>query len=198
MNEQRLCQNVNALLDRLTYANSSIHIFKSILAVYDNQEQDLLLPDMNFWRVVCDNCCFRALAELAKTYDEGKDSIGLQKLLNQAEQTRPEESVRELVKAARESYSSLHPLRDKLKILRDKGLAHSDKEYASNLKLLVSEHGMPLEDIETLIRTAAEICSDILVAFTGTGRSIELFLNDDASGIIHDLRIARGKSNDRY
>lgn len=198
MNEQRLCQNVNALLDRLTYANSSIHIFKSIIAVYDNQEQDLLLPDMNFWRVVCDNCCFRALAELAKTYDEGKDSIGLQKLLNQAEQTRPEESVRELVKAARESYSSLHPLRDKLKILRDKGLAHSDKEYASNLKLLVSEHGMPLEDIETLIRTAAEICSDILVAFTGTGRSIELFLNDDANGIIHDLRIARGKSNDRY
>lgn len=191
MNKERVCKNANAIMDRLTYANSSINIFCSVIKVYNSQESDVLLPDINFWKVVLDNCIFRALVELAKTYEEGTSSVGLKKLINQVEQISENNTTKQLVIETREKYSATEGLCKKLRTLRDKGLVHADKGYVLDLKTLTKEYGLSIEEIQLLINNAAEICNDILVEFTGTGRSLALLLNDDASWILDDLRFAR-------
>ena len=198
MDEKKLCQNLNAILDRLTFANSSLNIFKSVISTIRNGEKDFLIRDINFWKVVTDNCCFRALAELAKTYDEGKDSVGLLKIINQADQLRSDESMKALVKEAREKYANLAPLRDNLRVLRDKGLAHSDKKYAVDLIALVSTYGLPVDELNMLIDTAADISSAILGELTGVGRSVELSLPDDAYAIIEDIKYAEAQRKAAY
>ena len=198
MEQEKLCQNINATLDRLTFANSSLNIVRSIQAAYKKEGKELFIRDINFWKTVTDDCCFRALVELAKTYEEGKDSVGLQKILNQTEQLLPNEQIKQLLEQAREKYATLEPLRDKLRILRDKGLVHSDKKYASDLNTLVTEYGLPLDELNILIDTAAEICSDILGELTGTGRTIELALSDDASEIIKDIKFAQMKQKEEH
>ena len=189
MDKETVCRNADAIMDRLTYANSSINIFKSILDFYKKDDPELPLPDLNFWVAVADNCCFRSLAELAKTYDEDEEAVGLRRLMNQAEQTKSV-GIKAILQLARENYDKLAPQREKLKILRDKGLAHSDKKYATNLQSLVSAYGLSLEEQLALINTAADICNDILAEFTGVGRSVALAHNDDARGILEDVRIA--------
>lgn len=190
MDKETVCKNANAIMDRLTYANSSINVFKSILNVYETVDQELLLPDLNFWIVVADNCCFRALAELAKTYDENKRVVGLCKLMNQAEQTK-NTAIKPILQSARENYDKLTPQREKLKALRDKGLAHSDKKYVTNLQSLVSAYGLSLDEQAVLISTAVDICNNILTEFTGAGRFVEVILRDDASGVILDAYLAK-------
>ena len=190
MDKETVCKNATAIMDRLTYANSSINIFKSILDFYEKDDPELLLPDLNFWIAVADNCCFRSLAEIAKTYDEDEEAVGLRRLMNQAEQTKSA-GITAILQSARENYDKLAPQREKLKTLRDKGLAHSDKKYATNLRSLVTTYSLSLEEQSALINTAADICNDILAAFTGVGRSVALAHNDDARGILEDVRIAR-------
>lgn len=191
MDEEKLCQNLNAILDRLTFANSSINIFKSILTAYRKEGKELFVRDINFWKVVTDNCCLRTLVELAKTYDEGKDSVGLMKIINQTDQICSDEATKILLKDARKRYNDLEPLRNKLRVLRDKGFAHSDKKYAADLNALVTTYGLPLDELDLLLNTAADICSDILGTITEKGRSVELTLPDDATEIIEDMKYAR-------
>lgn len=190
MDIESICQNANAILNRLTYVNSSINISKSIKSAFDSEARELLLPDINFWIVVWDNCMFRALLELAKTYEEGQDVIGIQKLINQVSQTKPSTNKKALVQESQEKYDVLKSSRDKLRTLRDKGLAHADKEYLTDLECLVSEYGLSSAKIDELINSAAEICNDILIEFSGEGRSVAVALNDDASGIIRDVKLA--------
>ena len=189
MKTERICQNINAIFDRLTNAYASLSVFKSIIVVYDSQEKYLLFPDINFWRTTIDNCIFRALVELAKTYEEGPDAIGLQKLMNQVEQSKSANSY-QLVHEALKRYDALIAPRTKLKTLRDKGLVHADKKYMADLKSLLSQYGLSIQEIYNLLNTAAEICNGFLVEFTGESRSVALALNDDASGVLEDVRIA--------
>ena len=190
MDEKTVCKNANAIIDRMTYANSSINIVKSILSVYEKNEQKILYRDLNFWIAVADNCCYRALSELAKTYDEYKNAVGLRKLMNQAEQTKST-TIKVILQTNLEKYENLTPQREKLKTLRDKGLAHSDKKYATNLQSLVSTYGLSLDEQLVLINTAVEICNDILAEFeNGNVRTVVLLLKDDARGVLQDVRIA--------
>lgn len=193
MDIETICKELDEVVCRLYFANSSINIAKSVFAACENGKQDILAPDFFFWQTVLDNCYFRALSELAKTYDESKGSVGLRKIINQIEQAGWDDAAekKNLVKSANEEYESALELREKLKILRDKGLMHADKAYAANLKELVSANRMPTAEIERLITTAMDICNSFLGEFTGVQRALFSPLNDDASSIISDLEKAR-------
>ena len=190
MEKEIICKNANAIFDRLINAYACMSVLNSITAVYDRNEEYLFLPDINFWRLVADNCVFRTLVELAKTYEEGKDAIGLQRLINQVEQSKTATGNSVFIQEAKEKYAALYESKEKLKTLRDKGLVHADKKYMADLKVLLSEYGLSLREIYSLLNTAAEICNDILVEYTGVGRSVALALNDDASGVIKDIKLA--------
>ena len=60
----------------------------------------------------------------------------------------------------------------------------------ADLKSLLSQYGLSIQEIYNLLNTAAEICNGFLVEFTGESRSVALALNDDASGVLEDVRIA--------
>lgn len=189
MDEERICKNADALFERLKNAYTSMSIFGSLMEVYNSQERYLLLPNISFWRAIIDNCVFRVLVELAKVYEEGQEAIGVQRLINQVEQTRCINSV-ELVQSAKTKYAALTEAREKLKILRDKGLVHADKKYMSDLDHLLSEYGLSVREIYVLLNTATEICNDIMYELTGMRKSIALALNDDARGVLEEIRIA--------
>ena len=190
MEKETICKNANAIFDRLLNAYSCMSVFISIKDVYDRREEYLFLSGTNFWRMVTDNNIFRTLVELSKIYEEGKDAVGLKKLINQVEQSKTEFDNTELVQKANKKYAEVEESKAKLKTLRDKGLVHSDKEYMADPKRLLSEYGLSLREIYALLNTAAEICNDILIEFSGTRRYITPVLNDDASGVIQDLRLA--------
>lgn len=161
----------------------------SLKAVYHSQERYLLLSNNSFWRAIIDNCLFRTLAELAKVYEEGQEAVGVQRLINQIEQTKSSNSV-ELVQSAKAKYTALAEAREKLKTLRDKGLVHADKKYMTDLDLLLSEYGLSVREIYNLLNTATEICNSIMYELTGVRKSIALALNDDARGVLEEIRIA--------
>ena len=198
MEKETICNNANAIFDRLLNAYSCMSAFKSIKSVYDRHEEYLFLSGTNFWRMVTDNCIFRTLVELSKIYDEGKDAVGLKKLINQVEQSKTEFENAELVHTAKEKYAALSNSKEKLKTLRDKGLVHSDKEYMADPKQLISEYAPSLPEIYALLNTAAEICNDILVEYTGERRSVTRVLFEDASGVISDLKLAYEAKKKRF
>ena len=95
-----------------------------------------------------------------------------------------------MVQSAKTKYAALTEAREKLKILRDKGLVHADKKYMSDLDHLLSEYGLSVREIYVLLNTATEICNDIMYELTGMRKSIALALNDDARGALEEIRIA--------
>lgn len=194
MDTNTICLEINAMLDRLTYVNSSMNINKSICEALDApQEKEIILQDFNFWQTVLENCTYRALSELSKVYDNHKDAVGIIKVINQAEQIKWEnrKHKKRLVEDAKRQYESVASIRDKLVILRDNGLAHSDKSCTINLRDFVTAHRVSKTEIKKLIDTAENICNGFLVEFTGEGRTIVLALNDDARHIIADLKYAK-------
>lgn len=193
MEIEKVCKELDEVVKRLYFANSSINIAKSVYAACEENKQDVFAPDIFFWHTVLDNCFYRALSELAKTYDESKDSAGLKRIINQVEQAKWKnpETQKRLVKSANEKYEETKVLGEKLRRLRDKGLMHTDKAYATNLKEFVDANRMPIPEMDHLIETAMEICNSFLGEFAGVQRDLFSPLNDDASGIISDLEIAR-------
>ena len=139
-----------------------------------------------------DNCSYRILAELAKIYDENKESSGLLYLLNDKKDFLfKSEDVEASLISLKNEYEKISDLRTKLKTIRDKGLFHSDKKYAASLKPLVEQYKLKSEEINRLICLAEKICNMLLEKINGSGKSIELALNDDAKYILEDLKLLR-------
>lgn len=192
--KEEFCQRITKILYQLTYANSSIHIIESIdcfLSACDSNK-DVLKKDINFWKVILDNCNYRVYAELAKIYEEDKQSMGLRKIINICEQHQSwflnNQSASNVIEKLNNQYDSMNNLRIKLKAIRDQGLFHQDKKYILNLRQLVEDQKIELNDKKLLLHTAAEICNTILEHITGERKSIEVLFNDDARYILMDLK----------
>lgn len=149
-----------------------------------------MMPNFSFWFAVMDSCMYRTLMEIAKAYEKRKGNIGLYKLLNQAEQAKKEDSARKLICKSRAKYEKLKDEQEKLFALRDCALAHADKNYLINLGELLHDNGLKLAEIEELLKTAEEICNDILVELTGCDQPVKISPCDDGSSVIADVRMA--------
>ncbi len=190
--KEEFCAKINSILDRLIVANSSAHIISSIIRFIEDGNEAVLQSDINFWKLIMDNCSYRILAELAKIYDENKESSGLLYLLNDKKDFLfKSEDVEASLISLKNEYEKISDLRTKLKTIRDKGLFHSDKKYAASLKPLVEQYKLKSEEINRLICLAEKICNMILEKINGSGKSIELALNDDAKYILEDLKLLR-------
>ena len=191
MEKSKICKNAGMLLARLAYARASMNIHKSIQEGFKAPEKEVLEAAYMFWVVTMDNCIFRALMELAKAYEDRQHNIGLKKLINQVEQAKLGDDVMELVRDARTKYNEISDIREKLCALRDHGLAHADKYYLTNPGKLLSNFHLKLNEIETLLNTAMDICNSFLDKLTGIENAFISGLNDDASGIIQELIYAK-------
>ena len=190
--KEEFCAKINSILDRLIVANSSAHIISSIIRFIEDGNEAVLQSDINFWKLIMDNCSYRILAELAKIYDENKESSGLLYLLNDKKDFLfKSEDVEASLISLKNEYEKISDLRTKLKTIRDKGLFHSDKKYAASLKPLVEQYKLKSEEINRLICLAEKICNTLLEKINGSGKSIELALNDDAKYILEDLKLLR-------
>lgn len=193
--KEEFCAKINSILDRLIFANSSAHIISSIIQFIEDGNEAVLQSDINFWKLIMDNCSYRILAELAKIYDENSESIGLLYLLNYSNAKKDilfkSEDAETSLLSLKNEYEKISDLRIKLKIIRNKGLFHSDKKYAANLKPLVEQYKLKSEEINRLICLAEKICNTLLEKINGSGKSIELALNDDAKYILEDLKLLR-------
>ena len=190
--KEEFCAKINSILDRLIVANSSAHIISSIIRFIEDGNEAVLQSDINFWKLIMDNCSYRILAELAKIYDENKESSGLLYLLNDKKDFLfKSEDVEASLISLKNEYEKISDLRTKLKTIRDKGLFHSDKKYAASLKPLVEQYKLKSEEINRLICLAEKICNMLLEKINGSGKSIELALNDDAKYILEDLKLLR-------
>ena len=190
--KEEFCAKINSILDRLIVANSSAHIISSIIRFIEDGNEAVLQSDINFWKLIMDNCSYRILAELAKIYDENKESSGLLYLINDKKDFLfKSEDVEASLISLKNEYEKISDLRTKLKTIRDKGLFHSDKKYAASLKPLVEQYKLKSEEINRLICLAEKICNMLLEKINGSGKSIELALNDDAKYILEDLKLLR-------
>ena len=190
--KEEFCAKINSILDRLIFANSSAHIISSIIRFIEDGNEAVLQSDINFWKLIMDNCSYRILAELAKIYDENKESSGLLYLLNDKKDFLfKSEDVEASLISLKNEYEKISDLRIKLKTIRNKGLFHSDKKYAASLKPLVEQYKLKSEEINRLICLAEKICNMLLEKINGSGKSIELALNDDAKYILEDLKLLR-------
>ena len=190
--KEEFCAKINSILDRLIVANSSAHIISSIIRFIEDGNEAVLQSDINFWKLIMDNCSYRILAELAKIYDENKESSGLLYLLNDKKDFLfKSEDVEASLISLKNEYEKISDLRIKLKTIRNKGLFHSDKKYAASLKPLVEQYKLKSEEINRLICLAEKICNTLLEKINGSGKSIELALNDDAKYILEDLKLLR-------
>ena len=191
MDTERIVNELNGVMNRLTYAYSSAQILRSIEHQFQCGNKDIFIGrDINFWRVVTDNCAFRVLAELAKIYDEDRESAGLHTIFNQVEQTEKGKAT-DILQVVRLRYDRVKEKRDKLKLLRDKGLFHSDKRYAGDLKELTSKNRFLPDDQDALIECAAQICNKLLEYYTGQQRAIETLFPCDVGGIVEDVKKAK-------
>ena len=190
---EEICKKIDGVLNRLTYANSSMHIIASIIQfASENKDSCVLSQDINFWIVILDNCGFRIYGELASIYESSSQTAGLKYLLDFCEQNQSiflePQNARDILKKLRQKYNETSVLRNRLKTIRDQGLFHLDKHHASDLGEFVKKESISFEEKNTLIHVAAEICNTLLENIRGEGRSIELYLNDDARYILEDLK----------
>ena len=200
MMKEEFCKKIHTILGQLTYANSSIHIISSIdKFISEGDNIDILVPDINFWKVILDNCGYRIYAELAKVYDEHPQAMGLKCLMDFCEQNQSifldPECAPMVLKQLRQQYDAVSDLRAKLKAIRDQGLFHLDRKYALNLCMLLKQETICFDEQTALLHTAAEICNTILEYITGERRSIEVLLNDDARHILEDLKCLKRKKD---
>ncbi len=191
---EEICDKINGVLDRLTYANLSMHIISSIMNfASENENASVLFRDNNFWLIVLDNCVYRVYAELANIYESSSQTAGLNYLLNYCEQNNKQiffdsQNASVIIKELRKKYNETSDLQNRLKTIRDQGLFHSDRHHVSNLGAFIENESLSIKEKNKLIRVASEICNTLLENIKGEGRSIELCFNDDARYILEDLK----------
>ena len=69
---------------------------------------------------------------------------------------------------------------------------HFDKKYFAELKRLIEENKMILEDIRILTQVAGKICNDFRIALIKEEKALFVYMNDNAKYIFEDIKFAKG------
>lgn len=164
-----------------------------------------------FWGMTLDNFLYKSFIGLAKLYDEHKDCVGLKKLINICEQNQilfPQENVSiygetdtredivhreyvditQTIQVAKLKYQSVQDFREKLILLRDKYLAHSDKQIFLDIKSLYNEIAVKKENIDALIQTAGDIANAFLSNLSNTAVNISFDNAEDYKNLLRCVK----------
>ena len=204
MTTEKLEAILNKTLGEITIIKSNWFIWKGLREEMREgaKYEKLLEYSPCFWTITLDNLLSKTLLGTAKLYDEDKECMGLQKIINTCEQNQKlfpknrtvkckdgytgEElsyieqiDISECVRNARQKYQTVQNFRMQLIVLRDKHLAHTDKKIAVDAEELYHEVSLKGESLEKLIETAANITNSFLANLSGTVVHTEFHNADD-------------------
>ena len=191
MTSEELVLILNEMLHEITIIKTNWTIWKGLKnELYEGAEYEVVLGySPCFWTVTLNNLLDKALLGTAKLYDEHKGCYGLKKIINLCEQNQKlfpkchelkckdgytgeefshttKRDISAEIKTARQKYQSLQDARTQLTTLRDKHLAHSDKNFFLDASGLYNEVSLKGETLEVLIDTAADITNSFFAALS--------------------------------
>ena len=185
--EAIIIQQLNQISEIKTY----VEIWTNLCQKFqpDEKYRDVYEWSPYFWQVVLENFQDRFLMETAKLFDDDRNCRSIDKLIKTCEQNHqlfPDQHIRKLhnsqsgetitlkvpvnlpetIRIAQEKYNATSETRKKLKMLRDKHLAHSEKKYYVQPRILYKEVSLSHEDFQNLVTVAGEIANSFLCALT--------------------------------
>ncbi|MBQ8303728.1 MAG: hypothetical protein IJX79_02115 [Clostridia bacterium] len=193
MSQNSLQKYIKILIEKLTIIENSRLVYKQLIELCGVGKQfECVIKKSNcFWSLTIKSISFLIITELAKIYDEQKDSIGIRKIINISSQNKNwfskwcEEygiSQNEFISRLEMRYFDIKDKREKLKEIRDKELAHNDKYNLFNQESICA--GFTWGDIEDLIETAYTIINEISVSLSGCEYMIKFSNYDDINNLI--------------
>lgn len=204
MTVEKLEAILNKMLHEITVINTNWIMWNGLREEMQNGAKYEILLDFSpcFWTITLNNLLSRALLGTAKLYDENKKCMGLQKIINICEQNQElfsksrtatytdgytgektsftvSKDVSESIRIARQKYQDIHDSRTQLMSLRDKYLAHADKDIFLDVETFYHEVALKKEAFEELIETAANILNSFLANLSDTRVYIEFENSED-------------------
>lgn len=209
MTIEKLEAILNKMILEITAINTNWVMWNGLREEMQNGAKYEILLDFSpcFWTITLNNLLSRTLLGTAKLYDENKKCIGLQKIINICEQNQElfpknrtatytdgytgektsftiSKDVSESIRIAKQKYQDVHDLRIQLMSLRDKYLAHADKDIFLDVEIFYHEVALKKEAFEKLIETAANILNSFLASLSDTQVHTEFENSDDYKNLL--------------
>jgi hypothetical protein len=209
MTKEKLIKILNDRLMFLARAQANWTIWNGLTEAFqpDSEYQKLLEISPGFWTITYNNLLSETLLKTAKVYDEHKGCMGLLKIINICEQNQDffptkheyyltdSETSKQVshkrtvdliatLQEAKTKYESVQLIRTGLITLRDKHLAHADKQYLLDVHTLYQNTSLKKDDIQKLITVAADILNSFLSALDQTVVSMHHTNADDYEKIL--------------
>ena len=217
MTREELEKILNRRLLQIANINTNWTIWNGLRNSFQKGAEYEQLPEYSprFWTVTMNNLLSKALLEMAKLCDEHRECMGLLKIINICEQNQglfPDEhvltftnvetgeeisrtrrvNVVETIKQAKEKYQSVCGIREKLSVLRDKTLAHTDKDVFLDTQALYQKVSLQEGEFEELISVATDILKSFLSDLAHTVVSINCVDEDDYDILLYYVK--KGKA----
>ena len=209
MTKEDLDAILNKLLREVTIINTNWTMWNGLREEMQNGAKYEILLDFSTccWTITLNNLLSRALLGTAKLYDENKKCIGLQKIINICEQnqglfpksrtttytdgytfkktsfTMPKD-IGDDIRIAKQKYQEIYDCRTQLITLRDKYLAHADKDIFLDIEAFYHEVALKKEALEKLIETAESILNSFLADLSDTRVYTEFENSDDYKNLL--------------
>ena len=209
MTAEKLDAILNKMLHDIIVIKTNLTMWKGLKnKLHKGAEYEVILGySPCFWIVTLNNLLDKALLGTAKLYDEHNDCFGVKKLINVCEQNQKlfpksyelkcengytgeeyshtiQRNISTDIKTARQKYQSLQDERTQLITLRDKHLAHLDKNFFLDASELYNEVSLKGETLENLIDTAADIANSFLSALSNVTVRVEYQNADDYKSLL--------------
>lgn len=204
MTAENLEAILNEMLREITIINSNWIMWNGLREemMEGAKYEEVLKYSPCFWTVTLNNLLSKTLLGTSKLYDEHKDCLGLKKLINICEQNQSlfpknhtvtyangytgeiahdilQNDIGANIREAKQKYQSVQNYRTQLITLRDKHLAHVDKNIFLNAKEFYKEVSLKRDALEKLIKTAGEIANSFLSRLSSTCIHVEYQNSDD-------------------
>ena len=213
MDKETIIKIVDKILVEIAFLNSSVTIYKIIYDYSINEKYKKIYEEISplFFSFTSDIYRYRILMGIGRLYDRNNDTYSLYEIINICEQNKkifPTERKREFINAVNEKdeiiykydiESVLNEAKSKmnycskqienLRILRNKSYAHNDKKYFNNQIELIEKYTFDWEDGDKLLKTAGEICNDILLILKNETVHTEYLYSDDLEKLLRKARV---------
>lgn len=209
MTKEELDAILNKMLREITIINTNWVMWNGLRdALQEGSEYNKLLEySPCFWTITLNNLLSKALLGTAKLYDENKKCMGLQKIINICEQNQKlfsknrtttytdgytgeknsftvSKDISESIRISKQKYQDIHNFRTQLITLRDKYLAHADKDIFLDIEAFYNEVALKKDALEKLIETAENILNSFLADLSDTRVYTEFENSDDYKNLL--------------
>lgn len=153
----------NYIIEEITEIDS---MFDAYIGIYNKRVDCVELINMApaFWGLVMDSFLNYSILMLAKLFDNDNEVISINKYINFVEQNKKYLFSNEIntdlamkVKHIKKKLEEKENYINKLKYVRDKSVAHNDKNIINKKIDVYEQHNFTIEEIHTLIEMVKEI-----------------------------------------